>query len=194
MDGGMDGGNRRRPRADSKITQLPVNIQDQVDAMIRDSSNTYADISDWLKSQGYTVSKSAVGRYAMHVNKAAQRVIETLERTKAIADAVENNPDMDYTKASRIIMMEGLIRRVSTAEDDFLQMPLDKAGRLIDALSRTEAYEQKVRYDMRKKAELAFDQLEAELMSAIKQDPALSGELHSILMRAREKVLTDGEN
>lgn len=189
----MDGESRRRPRADSKITQLPVNIQDQVDAMIRDSSNTYADISDWLKEQGFTISKSAVGRYALHVNRAAQRVIETLERTKAIADAVENNPDMDYTKASRILMMEGLVRRVSTAEDDFLQMPLDKAGRLIDSLSRTEAYEQKVRYDMRRKAELAFEQLETELMDAIKQDQALADELASILSRAREKVLADGD-
>lgn len=193
MDGNMDGGKRRRPRADSKITQLPVHMLDQVDAMIRDTSNTYADVSDWLKSQGYTISKSAVGRYAMHVNRAAQRVAETLERTKAIAEAVGNNPDMDYTKASRIIMMEGLIRRVSTAEDDFLQMPLDKAGRLIDSLSRTEAYEQKVRHDMRKKAELAFEQLETELMNAIKQDQGLAGELAAILSRAREKVLTDGD-
>lgn len=53
MDGNMDGGKRRRPRADSKITQLPVHMLDQVDAMIRDTSNTYADVSDWLKSQDY---------------------------------------------------------------------------------------------------------------------------------------------
>ncbi len=45
-----------------------------------------------------------------------------------------------------------------------------------------------------KKAELAFDQMEAELMAAIKQHPELAGELHDVLSRAREKVLDDGED
>ena len=76
----------------------------------------------------------------------------------------------------------------------FQEMPLDKAGRLIASLSRTETYEQRVRQDMKKKAELAFDQLEAELMAAIKQHPELAGELHDVLSRAREKVLDDGED
>ena len=89
--------------------------------------------------------------------------------------------------------MDGLMQRVSTAEEEFQEMPLDKAGRLIASLSRTETYEQRVRQDMKKKSELAFEQLEAELMAAIKQDPELSKELHSILSRAREKVLKDGD-
>ena len=68
-------------------------------------------------------------------------------------------------------------------------MPLDKAGRLIASLARNATYEKRVRQDMKKKAELAFDQLEAELMAAIKQHPELAGELHDVLARAREKVL-----
>lgn len=183
---------RRRTRVSSKITQLPDNIREQLDAQLLDTSNTYEDIAGWLKENGYEISKSAVGRYAIRANKAAQRVAETLERTKAIAAAVEKNPDLDYTKASRMVLMDGLMQRVSTAEEEYQEMPLDKAGRLIASLSRAEVYEQKARQDMKKKAELAFEQLEAELMRAIKQDQTLSGELHSILVRAREKVLSDG--
>ena len=89
--------------------------------------------------------------------------------------------------------MDGLMQRVSTAEEEFQEMPLDKAGRLIASLSRTETYEQRSRQDMKKKSELAFEQLEAELMAAIKQDSELTKELHSILSRAREKVLKDGD-
>jgi len=92
------------------------------------------------------------------------------------------------------VLMDGLMQRVSTAEDDFQEMPLDKAGRLIASLSRNAVYEKRVRADLKKKAELAFDQMEAELMTAIKQHPELTGELHSVLLRAREKVLTDGED
>ena len=70
----------------------------------------------------------------------------------------------------------------------------NKAGRLIASLARNATYEKRVRQDMKKKAELAFEQMETELMAAIKQHPELAGELHDVLERAREKVLADGED
>lgn len=182
---------RRRTRVSSKITQLPEDIKEQLDAQLLDTSNTYVDIAAWLKAQGYEVSKSAVGRYAIRANQAAQRVVETLERTKAIAAAVEKNPDLDFTKASRMVLMDGLMQRVSTAEDDFAEMPLDKAGRLIASLSRVGVYEQKVKRDYKSKMELAFEALEEDLTKAIKSDPQLTKELHAVLQKARERILTD---
>ena len=127
-------------------------------------------------------------------SKIANRVADTLQRTQAIAQAVEEHPDLDYTKAASMVLMDGLMRRVSTAEEDFLEMPLDKAGRLIATLSRNATYEKRTRAELKKKAELAFDQMEAELMDAIRQHPELSGELHDVLARAREKVLPDDED
>lgn len=182
---------RRRTRVNSKITQLPEDIKEQLDAQLLDTSNTYDDIAVWLKSLGYEVSKSAVGRYAIRANQAAQRVAETLERTKAIAAAVEKNPDIDFTKASRMVLMDGLMQRVSTAEDDFAEMPLDKAGRLIASLARVEVYEQKVKRDYKTKTELAFEGLEDELMKSIKADPQIAKELHNVLSKAKEKILSD---
>ena len=127
-------------------------------------------------------------------SKIANRVADTLQRTQAIAQAVEEHPDLDYTKAASMVLMDGLMRRVSTAEEDFLEMPLDKAGRLIATLSRNATYEKRTRAELKKKAELAFDQMEADLMDAIRQHPELSGELHDVLARAREKVLPDDED
>ena len=132
--------------------------------------------------------------YAIRTTQAAQRVAQTIQRTQAIAQAVEAHPDLDYTKAASMVLMDGLMQRVSTAEDDFQEMPLDKAGRLIASLARNATYEKRVRQDMKKKAELAFEQMETELMAAIKQHPELAGELHDVLERAREKVLADGED
>ena len=178
----------------STIDRLPDDIKGRLDLKLTDTANTYEDLSAWLKAEGYEISKSAIGRYAIRSTQAAQRVAETLQRTQAIAQAVEAHPDLDYTKAASMVLMDGLMQRVSTAEDDFAEMPLDKAGRLIASLARNATYEKRVRQDMKKKAELAFDQLEAELMAAIKQHPELAGELHDVLSRAREKVLDDGED
>ncbi len=184
---------RRRTRISSTIDKLPDDIKTELDVRLADTANTYEELSAWLKTEGYEISKSAIGRYAIRSTQAAQRVAETLQRTQAIAQAVEAHPDLDYTKAA-MVLMDGLMQRVSTAEGDFQEMPLDKAGRLIASLARNATYEKRVRQDMKKKAELAFDQLEAELMAAIKQHPELAGELHDVLSRAREKVLDDGED
>ena len=189
-----NGKERRRTRVASTIDKLPDDLRGQLDLKLADTTNTYADLALWLKDEGYTISKSAIGRYAIRSSQAAQRVAETLQRTQAIAQAVEAHPDLDYTKAGSMVLMDGLMQRVSTAEEEYNEMPLDKAGRLIVSLARNATYEQRVRQEMKKKAELAFDQLETELMTAIKQHPELSGELHDVLARAKEKVLTDGED
>lgn len=190
----IDGARRRRTRISSTVDKLPDDIRTQLDLKLADTANTYEELSAWLKSEGFEISRSAIGRYAIRSTTAARRVAETLQRTQAIAKAVEEHPDLDYTKAASMILMDGLMQRVSTAEDDFAEIPLDKAGRLIASLSRNATYEKRTRADLKKKAELAFDQMEAELMAAIRQHPELSGELHDVLARAREKVLTDGED
>ena len=132
----MSKGERRRTRISSTIDKLPDDIKTELDVRLADTANTYEDLSAWLKAEGYEISKSAIGRYAIRSTQAAQRVAETLQRTQAIAQAVEAHPDLDYTKAASMVLMDGLMQRVSTAEDDFAEMPLDKAGRLIASLAR----------------------------------------------------------
>ena len=185
---------RRRTRVSSTIDKLPDDIKGQLDLKLTDTANTYAELSVWLEGEGYEISRSAIGRYAIRTTQAAQRVAETLQRTQAIAQAVEQHPDLDYTKAASMVLMDGLMQRVSTAEDDFADLPLDKAGRLIASLSRNATYERRVRQEMKKKAEVAFDQMEAELMAKIKQHPELANDLRGVLARAREKVVADGED
>ena len=127
----MSKGERRRTRISSTIDKLPDDIKTELDVRLADTANTYEDLSAWLKAEGYEISKSAIGRYAIRSTQAAQRVAETLQRTQAIAQAVEAHPDLDYTKAASMVLMDGLMQRVSTAEDDFAEMPLDKAGRAV---------------------------------------------------------------
>ena len=185
---------RRRTRVSSSIDRLPPELKTQLDMKLTDTSNTYVELAEWLKAEGYDISKSAIGRYAIRSSKAAERVAETLQRTAAIAQAVEAHPDLDYTSAASMVLMDGLMRRVSTAEDEFAEMPLDKAGRLIASLARNATYERKVKAELKKKAELAFEQMEAELLGLIKQDPELAAELRAVIAKAREKVLADAED
>ena len=70
-------------------------------------------------------------------------------------------------------------------------MPLDKAGRLIASLSRTKVYKDRVRQDMKRKADVALKQAEAELMKVIRQDEQSKQKLKEILLGAKERMIQD---
>ena len=89
------------------------------------------------------------------------------------------------------MLMDGLINKMATAEEEFDALPLDKAGRLLASLSRTKVYKDRVRQDMQKKAELAFRELEADMMKVIRGDEESARQLKEILKRAKERMLND---
>lgn len=177
----------RRKRNDCKILNLPPEIRQQAEERIIERE-PYSGISDWLNSLGYEISKSAVGYYAISINKAAQRVADDLSKTKAIMDYLERNPEIDPAKAAQAVMTSGLMQRVSTAEDEFLEMPLDKAGRLLASFRRVNVAERKILFDMRDQIDLAFEQMEGQIMDTIKHDPTLSAQLREILTKAKEMM------
>jgi len=185
------GKERTRTRVNSKVDSLPEEIRLKVDEMIIDTSNTYQGIAEWVYEQGYEVSKSSVGRYALRTNAVTQRLIEAQKQTEALVNVVKRNPDVDYTDAGLMMLMDGLVKKLATAEEDFDAMPLDKAGRLITAISRTKVYKDRVRHEIKKKVELAFQGMETEMMAAIKSDPELTKELKVLLQRAKEKMVQD---
>ena len=182
---------RTKTRISSKIDELPEELRTKVDVLLTDTSNTYQYISEYLKNAGYEVSKSSVGRYAMRSNTAMQRLLEAKAQTEKLVKVAQQNPDLDYTDAAMMMLMDGLVNKLATAEDEFNDMPLDKAGRLIASLSRTKIYKDKVKQEMQKKADIAFKEMEVEIMKVIRQDAESAEMLRSILRKAKERMVAD---
>lgn len=180
-----------KQRISSKIDELPEGLRMKVDVMLADTSNTYEDISRFLKTEGYDISKSSVGRYATRTQKSMQRLLEAQAQTERLIQVMKENPDADYTEAAIMMTMNGLVNRMATAEEEWDEIPLDKAGRLIASLSRTKVYKDKVKQEMRKKADVALRQAEAELMKVIKQDEGSKQMLREILLNAKERMIQD---
>ena len=185
------GQKRTKVRVRCKIDELPEDIKLQVDTMLMDTSNTYEHISEVLKMQNYEISKSSIGRYAMRSNAAMQRLLEAQAQTDKLVKIVQQNPDADYSEAAMRMLMDGLINKLATAEEEFENMPLDKAGRLIASLSRTITYKDKTKQDMKSKADLAFEQMETEMMKIIKNDEDSKVMLKQILNKAKERMIQD---
>lgn len=185
------GDKRTKQRISSKIDELPEDLRMKVDVMLADTSNTYEYISRFLKEEGYEISKSSVGRYATRTNNAMQRLLEAQAQTDRLIQVVKENPEADYTEAAILLTMNGLLNKVATAEEEFNEMPLDKAGRLIASLSRTKVYKDRVKQDMRKKADIAFREMESEMLKVIKQDEKSAVMLKEILAKAKERMMED---
>ena len=185
------GDKRTKQRITSKIDELPEDLRMKVDVMLADTSNTYEYISQFLKGEGYDISKSSVGRYATRTNNAMQRLLEAQAQTDRLIQVVKENPEADYTEAAILLTMNGLLNKVATAEEEFNEMPLDKAGRLIASLSRTKVYKDRVKQDMRRKADIAFREMESEMLKVIKRDEKSAAQLKEILAKAKERMMED---
>lgn len=185
------GDKRTKQRITSKIDELPEDLRMKVDVMLADTSNTYEYISQFLKGEGYDISKSSVGRYATRTNNAMQRLLEAQAQTDRLIQVVKENPEADYTEAAILLTMNGLLNKVATAEEEFNEMPLDKAGRLIASLSRTKVYKDRVKQDMRRKADIAFREMESEMLKVIKQDEKSAAQLKEILAKAKKRMMED---
>lgn len=182
---------RQRSRITSKILQLPAQVKQQVDEMLLDTSITYREIAEHLQEEGYEISTSSIGRYAIRSSNALKKLMQAQEQTKALVEAIKKDPDADYTEGALRIMTNELTQKFVTAEEEWDEMPLDKAARVMVSLSRTKAYKDKLKQDMQSKIELAFSGMEKELMKAIKQEPDLSRQLKEILEKAKEKMMQD---
>ena len=183
------GEKRTRTRVRCLVDELPEEVRAGVDERLADTSNSYVEISEWLEEQGYSISKSSIGRYALRSGKTAQRLREINEQAQAYAKLIKENQEMDIAKVASTIYLRGLLSRVVEAGDnEFASIDLEDAGNQISRLLRTHVYEG--RYSAQRKDELEaaqemiLQQLRAELVS----DPELLGKIRERVQEAKAGV------
>lgn len=183
------GQQRQRKRVRSKIDELPSEVRLAVDGMLADVRYTYREISDYLAQQGYDISYGAVFRYAQRMNNATQRIIEAQEQTKAIIEAVKRNPDMDYTEGALQMISGGLTQKIAAAQEEFEEMPLDKAVSALISLSKTKSYKDKIYNELSGKVKTALDEFKNQVFAEIaEQDPALAKRINLFAEEFADKL------
>ena len=73
------GEQRTRTRIHCLVDDLPDDVRRELDEMLADTSYGYVAISEWLQAQGYSISKSSIGRYAQRNGKMQMRLREINE-------------------------------------------------------------------------------------------------------------------
>lgn len=181
----------RKPRSDSKMYQLPKDVLDQVNDMLLNENMKYSDIQYWLETeQGMKISLSSISNYAVKIYQAAQRIADDLERTKFFVDYIGDKSEIDASKATTAILKSGLLQKIATAEEEFNEMPVEKAGRLLVELNRTEIARERLELDYKKKMQLAFEALESNVMNEVKKYPEIRERFTALFKEMREKIQT----
>lgn len=179
----------RKPRSDSKMYQLPKEVMNQVNDMLLNDNMKYSDIQYWLETEHHVkISLSSISNYAVRIFKAAQRTADELERTKYFVDMIGDKSDIDASRAASAILKSGLLQKISTAEEEFNEMPIERAGRLLVEINKTELAEKRLELDYKKKLQLAFEQFEQEIMQLIKKYPDLKADFKKLMSELKERT------
>lgn len=182
----------RKPRADSKMYQLPKEALNQIDDMLLNENMKYSDIRHWIEQEyGMKISLSSISNYAVKVYAAAQRVSDDLKRTQFYVDYLKDQEAVDTDKITTAILKSGLLQKLATAEEDFNEMSVEKAGKLVLELQRIDLARERLEFDYKKKMQLAFEQLEKDLMLQLMKYPVLREQFSNLLKQYKSKLFEE---
>ena len=107
------GRKRERTRIVSRMDELPDDIRVQIESMLLDKTISYKEIADWATDSGYPISKSAIGRYAQRIGRAAMRLQYARENANAIITAMQEHRGLELSDAANALVMDNLIQVLS---------------------------------------------------------------------------------
>ena len=182
------GEQRERNRIRSKVDELPPDVREYLDRRITDINITYEELAEEITEMGHPISKSSIGRYAMRQNAAAKRLKEAHEKTKVLVQTIRENRDVDSAEVAGAILMDALTSRIATAEEEFDDMPLDKAGRLVVALNRSIWYKHKLQFEFTRGVDLALEKLKGQLQAELTRHPEVLEQIYGIIEKVAEEA------
>ncbi|MDL2258873.1 DUF3486 family protein [Eubacteriales bacterium OttesenSCG-928-K08] len=182
----------KRERIRSRVDELPTAVRQHLDDMLTNVNISYQEIADEITDLGYEISRSSVGRYAQRTNAAARRLKEAAAQTSALLSFVRENQDVESTELATAIMIDGLTRRIATAEEEYDDLSIEKAGKLLVQLQRSAVYKERWRNARKQVIEAVEKNVKARMRQAIQNDPALLAQLQQLVSdAAAEEVSRD---
>lgn len=161
-------------RKNNKINSLPNDIKKELDIMLSDTSNTYIQISQYLKDNGYDISKSSVGRYALQTHKLSTKLLEARSQVNELVRLAKEGKDSEnITEGAMQIAAVKLTEKIAYLEEEIESMDASDAIKLITSISRTKAYKDKIYAKLKSEYEEAYKNFKNAISEELKSHPDL---------------------
>lgn len=107
---------------------LPKEVRETVERMLQEGI-IYEEVSDWLKSQGYDISRSSVGRYGKRYFELCQQFKRFEDMSKSLASRSEDGLAMEEVVGK--MLFQGVMERL--LEDD---LDVTEKAKLMSSVAR----------------------------------------------------------
>lgn len=184
------GTERDRRRVKSRVDELPEDQRARIEELLKDVTVGYQQIADAITAAGYPISKSSIHRYAARLDKALDKMDAAQAQVSALLKRVREGQDVESTEVATALLMDGLIRRLAGAEEEFETIPIAKAGTLITQIQRSATYKARMQQDHRKLIDGVRVNILAGIREAVQADPELLDKLAGIVNAAAEQEAT----
>lgn len=78
----------------SSVEKLPTDVRHELERKLAENGfGNYTELADWLKAQGYEISRSAVHRYGSKVQKRFASIKASTEAARLIAEGASDEGD-----------------------------------------------------------------------------------------------------
>ena len=173
----------KQRRKHSLIDKLPTNLKDTVEQMMRTTDYTYAEIADFIRSQGFQSSISSVWRYASALNETVQTLNMAQENFRVMMEEIAKYPQLDTTEGIIRIMSHQMLDMIQKLPEEKLKEidPVD-LFRQATALTRAAAYKQKTDLANKSVLEAGYEQVKVLVFEAMaKENPDLYKQVSKFL-------------
>lgn len=179
----------KKYRKYNKIVSLPDEIKKELDIMLSDTSNTYMEISDWLKDKGFDISKSTVGRYALETHKLSTKLLEARTQVNELIRLAKEDKDSEnITEGAMQIATVKLTEKIAYLEEEIEDMDASDAIKLITSISRTKAYKDKIYAKLKSEYEEAYNNFKTAISEELKSHPDILEKLIKITDNTMSKL------
>lgn len=172
-----------------KIDQLEPDVRETVDEMIKDGVY-YCDIVEYIKSQGVTISKSSVGRYAQNLMNMLDTLRICQENFRAIMEETERYPNLDMTDGILRLISNQLLTAINNIPEEQLEsLDFETIVKNAVALTRATAYKKNIDIKSKDILEAGADQFRTMLSDAMAaEEPELYKKVRKFIEKKQKEL------
>ncbi len=142
----------------SKILALPEEIHAELDRrLIKRGFNGYRELAQWLASEGYEISKSAVHAYGANFEERLARLKIATDQARAIVDTAPDDEGAVSDALMRLVQEKLFSVLMDFQVDPKKPLNLGSLAKAIAELGRASVTQKKWRAEVRAKAQAAAD-------------------------------------
>ena len=151
--------------ARSKITQLPDDVRSELERrLITGGFSDYCALADWLREQGFEISKSAIHRFGQDFESKCEAIKLATEQAKAIVATVGDDEGNMNEALIRLIQQLSFDILIKNQDADIAAL-LPKMGIMVAKLSKASVDQKKYQTEVRTKAKQAVANIEQKMQT-----------------------------